>query len=86
MFYDPPNRLAKFFPVEANPMANLPQGNKLLADAHVVKLELVRYADDDGSVDAVISFEVHGTVEAGDTLAALLAQFRKGGEGTVGHV
>jgi hypothetical protein len=85
MFYDPPNRLAKFFPVEAAPQPVQSTADKLLCGAWNVKLEVVRLVDDDGSVDAAISYEVRGelTDSDSDLLAKLLAQFSRGETGGV---
>ena len=68
----PKNRLSEFFPVDPEPC-------KLLTEAYGIKLELMRCVDDDGTVDTMISFQVHGTIDGDDdtTLAALLAQFRQ---------
>jgi hypothetical protein len=78
-FYQPPNRLAKYFPVEAPPPA--PIGDKLLDESFNVKLEVTRFRDDNGNVDARISFEVLGQLDDSEAdqaiLAALLRQFRK---------
>ena len=52
----------------------------LLTDAHIIKVELTRFPNDDGGVDEAISYEVHGVTDDADTLAALLAQFTNGGK------
>ena len=75
--HDPPNRLAKFFPVEPPPL-----GDKILDSATGLKLEVLRFTDDDGETDVMISYEVHGSLpeEQSDLLAALLSRLsRKGG-------
>ena len=50
----------------------------LLATCHEIKLQMLRLVDDDGSIDSLVSYEVHGTLDEGDgeLLAALLSQFR----------
>jgi hypothetical protein len=80
MFYDPPNRLAKFFPVEAPaPKTTLA---KLLDAAGEIKLRLIRFEEDDGTIEQYVSYEVHGDLEAdAGTLAAMLAQFKPRNDG-----
>jgi hypothetical protein len=69
----PKNRLDGFF--DPTP----PAPCDLLSKAYVVKLELLRCEEDDGTVDSLISFQVHGVIGSDDdgTLAALLSQFRQ---------
>ena len=71
----PKNRLSEFFPVDP------PEPCKLLTEAYGIKLELMRCVDDDGTVDTMISFQVHGSIGDDEadaaTLASLLAQFRQ---------
>jgi hypothetical protein len=59
----------------------------LLATAHGIKLELMRCHDDDGSMETLVSYEVHGVLddEDSDLVAALLSQFRTGGKSEAGH-
>jgi len=77
--HDPPNRLAKFFPVEP---PEPPLADRVLDNATGLKLELLRFTDDDGDVDLMISYEVHGSLPEDQTglLAELISRLsRKGG-------
>lgn len=56
-FYEPPNRLAKFFPVDPPPLAD-----RVLDNATGLKIELLKFTDDDGAVDVLLSYEVHGSL------------------------
>lgn len=87
-FHRPQNRLAQFFPIEAAPPPPPdPRFDKLIGGCYGIKLELVRVEDDDGGLDTLISYEVHGQLGDDDRplLAALLDEFaktpRQGGEG-----
>jgi hypothetical protein len=77
--HDPPNRLARFFPVDPVVPTVPSAGDKLLNNSHIVKLSMMRVADDDGVLDTLIGYELHGTIDDDDaaTLAALLSQFRQ---------
>lgn len=52
--------------------------DKLVTESHRLKIDMLRCRDDDGSIEKIVSYEIHGTLDEGDgdLLAALLRQFR----------
>jgi len=72
-----PNRLAKFFPVEPPEPPRQSTADKLLCGAWGLKIELLKFSDDDGD-ECSCEVEIKSTIEGepADLLADLLAKFR----------
>ncbi len=81
-----PNRIAAFFSQEPEPPRQS-VADKLLCGAYGVKVELMKFTDDEGVSECTCSVELHASVEGdpADVLACLLSHFRNGGGEAVGQ-
>jgi hypothetical protein len=75
------NRIREYLPPEPEPPRQT-TADRLLAKAYALKIEALRFEDNDGESETSINVEVRSTLDDVADLQELLSRFR-GGEGTV---